>query len=368
MTDPPGRIVGLMSGTSLDGMDAALVEIVDSRNAKLLGFTTRPYSNAEQLRIRRAMEDTTARELALLHAALGDWAVEAIEQLIQGGGNASRAFDAIAFPGQTIWHEPPLVTWQLGDAARVAERFRVPVVHDFRARDVAAGGQGAPLVPLIDALLFSASEPRILLNLGGMANATWLPAGGDPSQVLAGDSGPGMAVIDALARRIDASLKYDVEGRLAARGKVDWALLNGLLADPFFSLAPPRSTGREQFGDRYAERLSAKLPGVDGVRTAVELTVRSVVDFCTGYLPGAPEVVVSGGGARHPVVMAGLRAALAAQGMRLIHFEELFFSADAKEAVAFATLGWLTLQGCTGNLPAVTGAHAARILGSVVPS
>lgn len=308
-------------------------------------------------------------EVARLHASLGRWAAEAVEKVLREGGCRADQLGCIAFPGQTLWHEPPVVTLQLGDPAVLAERFGVRVVHDFRARDVAAGGEGAPLVPMVDALCFgSPDHPRFLLNLGGMANVTWVPAGGDLDQVRAADTGPGMAVIDAVARLVDPARPYDAAGDLARQGTVDSAALAELLADPFFATPPPRSTGRERFGIEFARRLHRRVPGVDGVRTAVELTVASVVAFCATHLPAADDLVASGGGTHHPVVMARLEEEMTGRGVAVHRFDECFFPADAKEAVAFAVLGWLTVHGQPGNLPAVTGAAGSRVLGSVTPA
>ncbi|HET9064672.1 MAG TPA: anhydro-N-acetylmuramic acid kinase [Gemmatimonadales bacterium] len=369
MTEPPALVVGLMSGTSLDGMDAALVRIRASTEVELVGFVHRPYDPVERSRLEQVLSGGPIADVARLHAALGDWAVEAIERLLQQTHQRADGLTLIAFPGQTIWHEPPVVTWQLGDATRIAEHFGVRVVHDFRARDVAAGGEGAPLVPLVDALCFAAHDrPRVLLNIGGMANATWVAGRARLDEVVAGDSGPGMAVIDALARMIDPALPYDAGGALAGRGRVDPEALARRLADPFFGQPPPRSTGREQFGRDYAARLLREVPGPDAVATAMALTVESIAGFCERFLPPAEEVVVSGGGTQHPVLMRALTERLAGSGRTLARFDERFFAAAAKEAVAFGVLGWLTLHGQPGSLPRVTGARSARVLGSIVPA
>lgn len=369
MTEAPALVVGLMSGTSLDGMDAALVRIHGSTDVELVGFVQRPYDRVERSRLEHVLAGGPIADVARLHAALGDWAVEAVELLLQQTHQRADGLTVIAFPGQTIWHEPPVVTWQLGDAARIAERFGVRVVHDFRARDVAAGGEGAPLVPMVDALCFAAPDrPRILLNIGGMANATWVAGHARLDDVVAGDSGPGMAIIDALARMIDPALPYDAGGALAARGRVDSAMLEQLLADPFFRQPPPRSTGREHFGQDFAARLLRAVPGPDAVTTAVALTVESVAHFCEAFLPPAGEVVASGGGTQHPVLMRDLAERLARSGRVLERFDERYFPAAAKEAVAFGVLGWLTLHGQPGSLPRVTGARNARVLGSIVPA
>jgi anhydro-N-acetylmuramic acid kinase len=368
MSEAPMLAVGLMSGTSLDGMDAALVRITGPRAIELLAFVHRPYRPSERARLDGVLAGGPIAEVARLHAAIGDWAAEAVDAVLAAAHCRADQLGFIAFPGQTIWHEPPVVTLQLGNPAILAERFGVRVVHDFRSRDVAAGGQGAPLVPLVDALCFGADRhARLLLNIGGMANVTWVPGGGTLEGVLAADTGPGMAIIDAVARLVDPDRPFDAAGDLARQGTVDEVALGELLADPFFATPPPRSTGREHFGLVYAQRLHRRVPGVDGVRTAVELTVTSVVDFCRRFMPPAVDLLVSGGGTHHPMVVQRLEARLAEQGVVLEHFDRLFFSADAKEAVAFALLGWLTVHGQPGNLPAVTGAAGMRVLGSVVP-
>lgn len=369
MTEQPMYAVGLMSGTSLDGMDAALVRIAGPTHVQLVGFSHRPYSAGERARIESVLGGGPVAEAARLHASIAGWAAEAIDYVLAEGHHRADSLSFIAFPGQTIWHEPPVVTWQFGAPAMLAERFGVRVVHDFRSRDVAAGGQGAPLVPLIDALCFGADDaPRVLLNIGGMANATWVPRRAELEGVIAGDSGPGMAIIDGVARLVDPELPYDVDGALSDAGRVDEAVLDDLLADPWFAMSPPKSTGREKFGAEYARRLHQRVPGADGVRTALQLTVRSIAGFCLGHLPPASEVVVAGGGSHHPVLMRELAAQLGERNVSLRRFDELFFVGDAKEAVAFAMLGWLAVHGQPGNLPAVTGARGLRVLGSITPA
>lgn len=361
--------VGLMSGTSLDGTDAVLVRISGPLSLEVLGHASRSYSPEERRLILDVLAGGPVSAAAKLHASLAHWACDAVEELLGSTGCSADQLSFIAFHGQTIWHEPPIVTWQLGDSTILAERFGVKVVHDFRSRDVAAGGQGAPLVPVVDALCFGAADhPRILLNLGGMANATWVERRGVVETALAGDSGPGMAVIDALARIADPTLPFDRDGVLAAAGQVNETVLRELLEEPFFAKKLPKSTGRELFGDDYAVRLAARLPGADGVRTAVALTVESVVDFCVNHLPAAPEVVAAGGGCRHPLLMSALRQRLAERGMALLLFDEIFFAAEAKEGAAFAMLGWLALHGQPGNLPAVTGAAGPRVIGAITPA
>ncbi len=370
MTERPVLGVGLMSGTSLDGMDAALVRLAGPTHAELAGFAHRPYHPEERRELEEAIERQAggARRLAHLHARLGEWAVEAVEQVLHGAGIAPSRLDFIAFHGQTVWHEPPLVTLQLGEPAVLAERFGVRVVSGFRGRDLAAGGEGAPLVPMADVLLFGAEDhPRVLLNIGGMANLTFVPRRAVEQGAFAFDTGPGMAVIDAVARRIDPSLSCDEEGRLAAAGQVDPDLLAGLLGDAFFRQPPPRSTGRERFGRSYAEQVYLRA-GRDAVATAVELTAASISEAVARWIPPGTEVVASGGGCRHPVLWERLSDRLREQERSLRRFDELFFPGEAKEAVAFALLGYLTVHGQPGNLPAATGARGARVLGMITPA
>lgn len=370
MTERPTLAIGIMSGTSLDGVDAALVQFHGPTRVGLLGFLTRPYSDSERQEIRAALNGASAPELARLHVRLAEWAGDAVQGVLERGGVLASDLSLIAFPGQTIWHEPPLVSWQLGEPAVLAERFGVRVVSGFRARDCAAGGQGAPLVPMADVLLFGGGAPRVLLNIGGMANLTYVAHRQDEHGAFAFDTGPGVAVIDAVTRLVDPRRGFDRDGQLSAQGTPDEALLAELLADPYFAEEPPKSTGRERFGDEYARMLSSRCPGPSGVATAVELTARSIADAIVRWTPPA-EVVVSGGGAHHPGLMRSLERRLESRrGAAVVvrPFDDLFFAGDAKEAVAFALLGYLTVHGQPGNLPAATGAAGSRILGTVTPA
>lgn len=376
MSERPTLAVGLMSGTSLDGMDAALVRLDGPTHASLVHFITRPYEDDERRRIRAALQPNgqngaSPASFARLHAEVAEWAAEAVERLLAESHVPASDVALIAFPGQTIWHEPPTVSWQLGEPAILAERFGVRVVSGFRARDVAAGGQGAPLVPMADVLLFaSADAPRVLLNLGGMANLTYVPRRAQEDGVFAFDTGPGVAIIDAVARLVGSPDGFDRDGALAASGRVDEPTLAALLADEFFLAPPPKSTGRERFGDDYAAALHRRVPGADGVATAVELTARTIAAAVDRWIPGEADVVASGGGCHHPGLMASLERRLASLGRshRLRRFDDLFFPGDAKEAVAFALLGYLTLHGQPGNVPSATGARGPRVLGTVTPA
>jgi len=369
MTGRPSLVVGLMSGTSLDGMDAALVRFKSATEAELVSFFHRRYTSDQRDELLRALEgEATPRDYARLHVRLADWGGEAVERLLAQAHVKATDLAGIAFPGQTLWHEPPTVSWQLGEPAVLVERFGAKVVSGFRASDVAAGGQGAPLVPMADVELFGAADhPRVLLNIGGMANLTYVERRGDEGGSFAFDTGPGVAIIDAVARMTAPELPYDRDGQVSAQGKVDAKVLASLLAEPYFHQAPPKTTGREKFGQGYAEQLYERLPGPDAVATAVELTARSIAHAIATWVPGAPEVIASGGGTRHPNLWKALGKALEVHraGVVLRKFDELFFDGDAKEAVAFALLGYLTLHGQPGNIPAATGARGPRVLGAI---
>jgi anhydro-N-acetylmuramic acid kinase len=369
MTERPSLAVGLMSGTSLDGVDAALVRFRDPTHAELIAFLARPYSAEERAEIRHGLNGAGAAELARLHVRLAEWAGEAVQGVLERAHVLASDLALIAFPGQTIWHEPPLVSWQLGEPSVLAERFGVKVVSNFRARDVAAGGQGAPLVPMADVLLFGAAQPRVLVNIGGMANLTYVEHRAQEDGAFAFDTGPGVAIIDAVTRLVDPRRSFDRDGQLSAQGTVNEAVLDELLADPYVAADPPKSTGRERFGDAYARALHERCPGPDGVATAVELTARTLAGAILRWTPAA-EIVISGGGAHHPGIVASLERHLSkgrGADVKVRRFDDLFFPGDAKEAVAFALLGYLTLHGQPGNLPAATGA-ASRVLGTITPA
>ncbi|MGH7548923.1 MAG: anhydro-N-acetylmuramic acid kinase [Gemmatimonadales bacterium] len=367
--------VGLMSGTSLDGVATALVRLSDDPlDAKLVVFHQEPYTPHERGQIIDSIARGGSKDLALLHVALGERFAGAVLQLLAGAKVSPRDVSFVASHGQTIWHEPGRATLQLGDAAVIAERVGVRVVSDFRARDVAAGGQGAPLVPLADVMLFGhPARGRLLLNLGGMANVTWVPGRGVVEGALAFDTGPGVAVVDAVTRRIDPEASCDRDGERARRGKPLSKVLDVLLGDPYLDQRPPKSTGRERFGLEFAERLMSLVQQAggsdnDAVASATALTVETVARGIERWTPAGPEaeLVISGGGARNPVLVEGLAARV--HPRPVLPFDQLFFAGEAKEALVFAFLGFLTLAGKPGNLAAATGARGPRILGHITPA
>ncbi len=388
--DYPSRaehlVVGLMSGTSADAIDAALVRFtgagLESRH-ELVAYRETPLEGA----LRREVLDVAAaaavepERLLRLDAALGERFAASVLELLAAAGADPLAVDAIGSHGQTVRHLPRAATGgdaftlQIGSAAILAERTGIAVVSDFRVRDAAAGGEGAPLVPLADWWLFrSERESRALLNLGGMGNLTYLPRGATIADVLAFDTGPGNAVIDAIVRHVSAgAAHFDAGGAAAARGQAHGPLLAELLADPFFDLAPPRSTGRERFGDAYAGRVielgrDLDLGDDDLLATAVELTAGSVAHAIERFLAprgGVDAVFVSGGGAWNPTLMAALARRLAPARVRAL--TELGVPVEAKEALAFAFLAHQTLCGLPGNVPGATGARHPVVLGAITP-
>ena len=369
----PRVVVGLMSGTSLDGVDAAVVRLRGhgrSVRTEMLAFVSEPYDDALRDAIRACTEADTSsvRLVSQLNVRLGHRFADAAEAAIRAAGVA---VDLVGSHGQTVHHVPVAEacagvptrsTLQIGCPAVLAARLGVPVVSDFRAADVALGGQGAPLAPVLDAALFSSdAETRVLLNLGGVANVTVLPAGAPPS--LAFDTGPANLVSDALALRLTGR-PVDRDGALAAAGTPDEALLAELLADPFFAAPPPKSTGREHFGAAYVERFVQRGPvrPEDLLATAVALTARSVADAVRRVC--VPDrVIASGGGVRNPALRRVLAAALAPVPLETTAAHGL--DPDAKEAVLFALLAHEWAGGIRTGLPAVTGASRPAFQGSL---
>lgn len=380
------RVVGLMTGTSADAVDAALVRFEgDGLNVTHTLEAYRETPLEPELR-REVLEVAGAGSLEperimRLDAALAERYAAAVLELLAGARVDPEGVDAIGSHGQTVRHIPrragggQAFTLQLGSAARLAEATGIMVVSDFRSRDTAAGGEGAPLVPIADWWLFrSPRESRVLLNLGGMANVTYLPKGAGLDGVVAFDTGPGNAVIDAVVGLLSGGAEtHDRGGARAARGTADAALVAELLADPFFALPPPRSTGREHFGQRYAEALcnlgrDLSLGEDDLLASAVELTASAVASAVETFLEpraGVDAIYASGGGVRNAALMAALARRLAP---RPVHdLAELGVPADAKEALAFALLAHLTLSGLPGNVPGATGAAHPVVLGSITP-
>jgi anhydro-N-acetylmuramic acid kinase len=378
---PPELYLGLISGTSADAVDACLVEVESPRAedfaARVLHFREHPVPPALRARIHRAAAPGAPLDLdefLELDRVLGHLFADAAVAVLEAADTSAERLRAIGHHGQTVRHRPPRddapegSTLQIGCAAVLVERLGAPVVHDLRRRDMALGGQGAPLVARADRLLFGGLEgPTLALNLGGIANLTWVPPRGDPREPLAFDTGTASCWLDAACRRAGIPAGYDERGSLAAVGRVDDELLASLLADPFYRRPPPRSTGLEEF-------TAAAVPGIlagrrveDALATLAELTARTVADGVRSAQEArgpAARLVAAGGGTRNDHLMARLHHHL--PELPFVSLEEATgVTADAKEAFAFALLAALHLHGLPGNEPAVTGASRPTLLGSL---
>lgn len=392
------NVAGVMSGTSADGVDVAIVKIAPgpssggrktSRAAivrprlTLLAHEGFPYPAALRRTVLAAMNagSTSTAELARLNWRLGLAYAEAVRATLQ---KHRIKLDLIGCHGQTLYHQGRALsyagrsfacTWQLGEPAAIAWAIGVPVVSNFRPADMIAGGQGAPLVPLLDYVLFAhADRGRVLQNIGGIANLTAIPASAFPSNLIAFDTGPGNMIIDALAQKL-FNKPFDRNGALAARGSVIQSALTYALRNPYFREQPPRSAGREQFGREYAERFIAlcrrqSAKPEDALATATALTAETIAQsyeqFVHSKMKRRPvDYVVSGGGARNATLMDMLEQKLAPLGCELAASDHFGLPVEAKEAAAFALLAWQTWHRLPGNVPSATGASRAVILGQV---
>ena len=375
------RAIGLMSGTSADGMDAAavLAEGGDAprRTTKLVALRSVAFNDAMRTQILRAQEgELPMREVFALGVLVAEVAADAARQA-QTAAAWTDPPDVVGFHGQTVFHDPrgersgrPL-TVQIGEAAVVAHALGAPVVSNFRMADILAGGEGAPLVPRFDYHQFgSDTKDRVLLNLGGIANLTRIPAKAKLGQVVAFDCGPGNMLLDGVvaALRSDGP-RHDEGGALAARGRADEGVVREFLADPYFSRRPPKSAGREEFGAAFRDRFLKRTEGrsmEDRLRTAVAITAAGILRAVGMSGAGKPdEIIVSGGGAKNAALLEAIRATLPGSALR--SSDDLGVPSDAKEAMAFAFLAVETLAGRPGNVPAATGARREVVLGSITP-
>ena len=357
------RVAGIMSGTSLDGVDVAIVDI-EGKRVNTVAFRTTPYTNS----LRRAILDvsdatTSTAAISRLSFRLGEVYARAVLDICRLERIPLDSIHLIGCHGQTIYHESGRNTLQIGEAAVIAERTAIPVVSDFRTRDIAAGGQGAPLVPFVDYLLFhSRTQNRLALNIGGIANITAMSKKGD---VVAFDTGPGNMVIDALvALHTSGRQKFDRGGRIAAQGKINRKLLDTLLADAYYKQKPPKSAGREQYGAEFVRRmLKSKSPLPDLIATATALTAATIAIAIARFAANSEELIVSGGGAHNPRIMSHLAGYL--PHIPIATSADYGIDVDAKEAVAFAILANETWRRRPSNLPAATGARRPVILGKI---
>jgi len=382
-------VAGVMSGTSADGINVALVRVAEApsnaRNApgvsfRLLGHAEFPYPKPVRREVLRLMNAPAARvaDLARLNFLLGELYAQAV---FAAQKKFHVAADLVGCHGQTLYHQGVpeaylgrklAVTWQTGEGAVVSRRLGVPVVSDFRVADMAAGGKGAPLVPFLDYMLFRhANKGRIAQNIGGIANLTAIPAGGSQKNVTAFDTGPGNMVLDALAERL-LHKSYDRDGRTAAMGTVLEAVLKNSLTAPFFLAKPPKTAGREEFGREFAAeflRACGRASKQDILATATALTSHSIAKAIKNFIPlkkGAyRELIVSGGGLKNATLVAMLVNAVAPLGLQVHASDELGLPSEAKEAAAFALLAYETWHKRPSNVPSATGARNPAVLGKI---
>jgi anhydro-N-acetylmuramic acid kinase len=387
-TNKPFRVIGLMSGTSADGIDVAVARISGAPpklRAKIEHATSIPFPREIResiLRVANGAHSSSA-EISELNFTLGNLFADAVIETCRRFRVPLSSVALIGSHGQTIFHQGSASrvgrtrhaasTLQIGEPAMIAARTGVTTVGDFRPADMAAGGQGAPLVPFVDYLLYrDAKIGRVALNVGGIANVTVIPAGAKPADVFAFDTGPGNMIIDALMQHFSGGKsRFDFNAEFAITGSVWPELLDGLLTDHYFRIRPPKSAGREQFGEVYTKKLLAwarknRARPADIVRTATSFTALTIIDAWHRFIAPRTKVeqlIVAGGGAHNPLIMAQLAAAL--EGVEVTTSAALGVPEDGKEAFAFAILAYETFHGRPSNLPSATGANRRAILGKV---
>jgi len=377
------RVAGLMSGTSADGVDAAIVE-VSASGVNVLAYQTYRYPGSLRLMLLNLFQSETVRleDVCHLNFAVGEVFARSLLKLTRRSGIAPESIDLVGSHGQTICHIPRGRTFagrkirstlQIGEPCVIAERTGITTVADFRTRDIAAGGEGAPLVPYADYVLFRHKrKDRLTLNIGGIANVTYLPAGCEIGGIVAFDTGPGNMMIDRIAYlESGGKLSCDKNGKMAARGVVNEPLLKELMSHKFLRRRPPKSTGRKEFGPGYCDRIfqsarRRKISTCDIVATVTAFTAESISQACRLYLPGkVDEVIVGGGGSHNRTLMGLIKEKFHPAEVKLT--DDFGISVDAKEAVSFAILARETIRGAAGNVPSATGARRPVILGKVIP-
>ena len=386
----PMLVAGVMSGTSADGVDVAICRVSPALpkgapRVKVLGHRSFAYDAKLRTAVLAAMDakQTSTAELARLSWRLGAVYAECVDVTAH---ELKLKPQLVACHGQTIYHQatalpylgqPVRCTWQIGEASLIAERLCVPVISDFRPADMAAGGQAAPLVPMLDFCLFRhATKNRLLLNLGGIANVAMLPAGCSVNDVLAFDTGPANMIADVCMKRLYGR-RFDKDGAIAARGKVLDGVVAKLMQASYFSAPPPKSCGREEFGEAFVTRFIA-LCEREGARkqdilaTAIAFTTETILDayrhFCLPHLgqrARTTELFAAGGGTRNAILMRRLHEGFSTLNVRVTTTEEAGIATEAKEAAAFALMGWLTWHGLPGNVPSATGATRPVVLGKI---
>jgi anhydro-N-acetylmuramic acid kinase len=363
------RVAGIMSGTSVDGIDVAIVDIT-GKSVKTVAHASVPYSARVRSKILSVSNaECYTATISQLNFELGEVYAKAVLETCRRRRVPLESIELVGCHGQTIYHKgsgPTPNTLQIGESSVIAERLGIPVVSDFRTRDIAAGGQGAPLVPIVDYQLFrSRRKSRVALNIGGIANITVLPRNARPEDVIAFDTGPGNMVIDQLVSiATNGEASFDAEGQIAADNYLNRGLLDKLLKDKYYEAPPPKTAGREQYGREFIAQLrSTPIPIEDLISTATVFTAATIAMGIERFAPGTEEVIAAGGGVHNSQLMVQLKAFL--PNCRITTTAEFGVDPDAKEAIAFAVLAYRTWRKETGNLPSATGAKHAVILGKV---
>lgn len=360
-----------MSGTSADGIDAAIVDIQKNK-VQLVAFDMFAYPRAVRKKVLEIGEQKTctAGDISALNFLLGKLFAEAVIKLCKKNKISLKKIDLIGSHGQTIFHNPKgkfPSTLQIGEPSIIAHQTGITTVADFRPMDVAAGGQGAPLVPFADFMLFShKTKNRVLQNIGGIANLTFLPAGGKIGDIIAFDTGPGNMIIDRLVcRATGGKSTFDKGGKIAAGGRINQKILNEMLKHPYFRSQPPKTTGREMFGEIFCEKFCEKsIAAQDIIATATAFTAVSIADAYKKFLPCKPdEIILCGGGAKNKTLVKMLEQYTQS---KILTTDDFGINSDAKEAISFAILAYAAIKGIKNNVPSATGAKTAEILGKIV--
>ena len=378
-------MIGLMSGTSADGVDAAIVDFSAAGEPTLVAFETYPYGAEVRRRVLDIShaQSVDLEELVRLDFLLGELFAEAVIDIADKASVSLESIDYVGSHGQTVRHLPGAArfcgreirgTMQIAQASVIAQRTGITTISDFRPRDIAGGGQGAPLVAFTDWMMFvDPDRTRAVQNIGGIANVTYLPAGGDVEDIIAFDTGPGNMIIDHLVFMVtDGRERMDLGGRIGAAGEVNDEMLRELMGNPYFQQGPPKTTGREMFGREFAENLLERaralgLSDSDLIATATGFTAESIADAYSRHLPKEPdEVILCGGGSKNQLLVNMLGRKLAPA--KVLTTDDLGVDSEAKEAISFAMLAVLTASHRTGNAPSATGAASPVILGNITPT
>ncbi len=380
------KVIGLMSGTSLDGIDVALVDLEEEGglSIKLEDFLSFSYEKEIRQQILKTTDKvkSNVENVSEINIKIAELFSDAVFEILKKSNYTPAEIDLIASHGQTIYHnvedKDNICTLQVGSGSFIAERTGITTVYNFRMRDLAAGGEGAPLVPYVDYLLYKSKEKnRVLQNIGGIANYTYLEADCDLDDVIGSDNGPGNMIIDfAVDILTRGKMSFDKDGKMAQKGKVSVELLNKMMTHPFIKREAPKSTGRKDFGKEYTKKIikegkKLNLTNNDIIATITDFTALTIIDSYQRFLTeDIEEIIIGGGGSYNPELLRKIKIYTEeklSKNIEVLTQEELGYSSDAKEAIAFAILGYQTMKGKNNNVPGATGAKNNVVLGEIVP-